>query len=147
MAGKSFRFPLQTVLTLREREAEAAAAALGEAARARRAQEEHLEATRARRAAAAVVPTGRLAPADLRRQAGFLTDLRLAEREAERDLGQLARREEEARRTLSEKRRPELALRTLRDAQHEAFRAAEESAERRLLDEQAVARYARRAAS
>jgi flagellar FliJ protein len=145
MAGKTFRFSLQRVLDLREREAEEAERALARAVRARREKEEVLAAARRRRAEACAPPaTGPLDPAALRRRAGFLDDLRRAEGEAARQLDRLRRQEAEARRALMARRRPEEALRVLRDNEATAHRRAQDEAELAFLDEQAVAGHTRK---
>lgn len=145
MPGKTFRFSLQKVLDLRQREAEEAERALGRAVRARREQEEHLAALRARRAATCdAAPGGALGPATLRRHAGYLDDLRRAELDAARRLDRLVREEEAARHALAARRQPEEALHTLRDQEATAHRRTQAEAELAFLDEQAVSGHVRK---
>ncbi len=139
MPGKTFRFSLQTVLDLRRRETEAAERALGRTVQARRSQEERLAAARRDRAdACAETPAGALDSAALRRRAGHLRDLRSSEAAAARRLDAVRQQEAEARRTLVARRRPEEALKVLRDQHVSAFERARSKAETAFLDEQAT---------
>ncbi|MEM1042271.1 MAG: flagellar export protein FliJ [Bacteroidota bacterium] len=145
MAGKTFRFSLQSVLDLRRREVEEAEHALGRAVQERREREEHLAATRRKRAEAhAAMPDGPIDPTVLRRRAGFLGDLRSAEAEAARRLDVVREQETEARCALTARRQPEEALRVLRDQEASAHRRAQAKAEADFLDEQASTRHRRR---
>lgn len=148
MAGRTFRFSLQNVLELRRREADSAELELSHAVRARRDQEAALEEVRRHRASAcdAAGASGRTPsdPASLRRSAGFLDDLRASEHEAGRRLERLLREEAEARRALVARRRPEEALRLLRDREADAHHRAIAEAEMAFLDEQAITGHARR---
>ena len=121
MAGKTFRFSLQKVLDLRARQAEEAERTLSRAVRARREQEERVAAIRARRRAAcddaSSAPAGAtLGPATLRRRAGHF----------------------------AARRRPEEALRVLRDQEARAHRMARDKAELEFLDEQATSAHVRK---
>ncbi|NNF59043.1 MAG: flagellar export protein FliJ [Rhodothermaceae bacterium] len=145
MAGKTFRFSLQSVLDLRRREAEEAEHALGRAVQERRAQEEQLAATRRHRAeACAETSDGPIDSTTLRRRAGFLEDLREAEAEAARRLDAVRRQEVVARRKLTARRKPEEALKVLREQEATAHRRTRAKAETAFLDEQAAAGHRRK---
>lgn len=145
MAGKTFRFSLQSVLDLRRREAEDAERALGRAVQERRAHEERLDAaSRSRAEACADAPEGPLDSTTLRRRAGFLSDLREAEAEAARLLDTVREQEATAHRTLLARRQPEEALKVLREQQASVHHRARAKAEAAFLDEQAAAGHRRK---
>lgn len=142
MAGKTFRFSLQSVLDLRRREAEEAEHALGRAMQERRAHEEQLASASQQRAeACAEAPEGPTDSTMLRRRADFLNDLRETEAEAARSLTAVREHESKARRTLTVLRQPEEALKVLRHQEATAHRRTQAKAEAAFLDEQSATRH------
>lgn len=145
MAGKTFRFSLDPVLSFRAHEAEKAEQALSKALAERRRHEAVLadaEALLPTLAGKAPAP-GTAGPDDFRRHAAAREQAFRAREQARRALSAAERREAQARTALAEARRPEEALRTLRDEEATAHRRAVAHAEAAFLDEQASAAYAR----
>ena len=147
MGGKKFRFPLQSVLTLRTYEAERARQTLGRAAHERHRQELHLEALQQRADAlrADARPAGRLDPLSLRRQAAFRRDAERACDAARRHLGVLEAREGDARDALRHRDTAEASIQTLHDRARAQHRHDQDAAELEFLDEQALMGFRRTA--
>lgn len=145
MAGKKFRFSLDHVLAVRSHAARQAEQALAAALHDRRDHEARLaqaEATLPALAERAPAP-GTAAPADFRRFAATQQEAFRARARARRALEAAHHREAEARTALTEARRPEEALHTLREQEADAHRRAAQSAELAFLDDQAAAAYCR----
>lgn len=146
MPGKKFQFSLQSVLTLREHDAERAHQRLARAIRRRREQEARLEHLRQRvRDMTARAPgEGTVAPMTLRAyEAHRMAAQRACEAARER-LETLRAKEAEARATWIAKRQDEEALQTLHDEEKAAFVKEREEAETAFLDEQAVLSFSRK---
>ena len=145
MAGKTFRFSLDQVLTVRAHESRQAEQALTQALLVRRDHEARLadaEATLPALAERAPQP-GAAGPADFRRHAAAREEAFRAREQARRALAAAEGREAQAREALTEARRPEEALRTLRDEEAAAHHRAAALAEAAFLDDQASAAYCR----
>jgi flagellar FliJ protein len=147
MSGKKFRFSLDSVLTVRRHAAAKAEQAVAAALQARRAEEARLaEAEERLTRLDAPAPGAALAPADFQRLAGHRHDAMQARAAVRRTLDAARRRESAAHRALTDARRPEEALTTLRDGEWDAFRLAALRAEDAAIDEFATAAHARRRA-
>jgi len=144
MAGKKFRFSLDSVLRLREHETRQAreelAAAMQEwQAQAQRVEEARLYLEDLLRA----MPTGSLDQRALRQFDLYRQAAQQAYADARARLDHLARREEEARAQLMERRSAEETLRHLYDQEAAQHRKDAELAETDFLDEQALTSYFR----
>lgn len=145
MSGKKFHFSLDSVLTVRRHQAAKAEQAVAAALQARQSEEARLAEAEARLARLdAPAPGGALAPADFQRLAAHRHEAMQARTGVRRTLDAAQRREASARRALTDARRPEEALTTLRDGEWDAFRLAALRAEDAVLDEFATGAHARR---
>lgn len=145
MSGKKFRFSLQQVLDLRQREADEARVALEAAVRATREQQERLLEARSAldELGASPAPSGRVDQHRLRRQASHNADALQRLRREERRLQELKRRETRMRSAWEKCQQAVEGMQTLYEeekAEHERRERAEEAA---FLDEQAVMRHGR----
>ena len=148
MADKSFRFPLERVLSVRRHEVEAARRCLTCRIQDRRRQEARLAEMRER--LAALEATSREEPvglAVLQQNYAFRQEAWHAVEAARRTLEDLQRLEEEARQELLAKRQAEEALQTLADQARTQHRRKQEAAAASFLDEQALASFRRDRAS
>lgn len=145
MSGNKFRFSLQSVLDLREYEAEKARFFLAQAVAERREQENTVE-----RAERRLEELNENAPhsdgADLRtlrQYDAFRQHARRLRNKARERLDECRQREEVARSNWVEKRQAEESLQTLHDDEKRAHDKKVLEAEMTFLDEQAVMRYCR----
>ena len=146
MSGKKFRFTLDSVLTVRRHQTAKAEQVVAAAITARRNEEERLAAAEQRLAALPGANAGDvLGPADFQRQAAHRQEAMQARAAVRRSLDMARRRETTAHTALTDARRPEEALSTLRENEWDAFRKEALRAEEATLDEFAVVRHARRA--
>lgn len=144
MAGKKFRFSLDSVLRLREHETQRAREELAVLMRERQEQEARVE--EARRALDDLVrtgPRGTIGPRALRQFDAFRGDAQQAYEAAQHRLHHLVEQEEEARVQLMERRSAEETLRHLHDEEAARHRKDQEAAETDFLDEQAISSYYR----
>lgn len=146
MPSKSFRFSLQSVADLREREAEQAEQQLAQAL-FRCAQQE--AAVREAETRLQEVVEGMNAACmrglqAVRQQEGFRRDARRAVQQAQRLLDSHRRQAEQARRVLQLRKTAQETLETLRTSEKDKHHAAHLSAEMAHLDEQALSIYLRR---
>jgi flagellar FliJ protein len=144
MAGKKFRFSLDSVLHLREHETQAAREELASVLRQKLEQEARVEEAHHHlddllRAA----PTGAVDQRSLRQFDAYRREAQQACAEAEARLRHLGQLEEEARVRLMEKRSAEEALRHLYEQEAAQHRKDEDLAETNFLDETALSSYYR----
>ena len=143
MAGKKFRFSLESVLKLRRHETERARQHLGRAVHERRQQEEHVRHMRHRLMTFAGV-VGLADPVSMQREAAFRQD---AQHRYDQACGQLAaRRQAEglAREELQKTHRAEESLQILCEQEEAHHKKAQQEAEDAFLDEQAISGYLRK---
>lgn len=141
MAGKPFRFPLQAVLDVRQREAETAERNLARAAARRREAERRL--ADAERALAEAVPPS--TPLAMRRYGVHRNALRDALDAARTTASQTRGAELAALKELHARQRPKEALLTLADSARSAHESEALAAEQNALDEHATTAYWRKA--
>ena len=144
MAGKKFRFSLESVLKLRRHETERARQYLGAAARERREQEEQVRHMQHRLVSLKGPTTGVLDPIALRRQAAFRQDAQHRVDQASAELAQRRQREGQARLVLQKKHRAEESLQILREKEEARHKKEQEDAEGAFLDEQAISGFSRK---
>ena len=147
MAGKKFRFSLESVLKLRRHETERARQHLGQASRARQDQEEHVRHMRHRLMAFGGVAAGVIDPVALRRQAAFRQDAQHRYEQARSELVRRQQHEGEARQVLHEKHRAEESLEILREKEETHHKKEQQDAEGAFLDEQAISGFFRKRTS
>ena len=148
MAGKKFRFSLESVLKLRKHETERARQHLGRAARARQEQEEHVRHMRHRLMTfSGAVTVGVVDPVALQRQVAFRRDAQHRYDQARTELSLRQQHEGEARRELRQKHSAEESLHVLREKEEALHKKAQQEAEDAFLDEQAVSGFFRKKAS
>ncbi len=148
MAGKKFRFSLESVLKLRKHETEHARQDLGRAARARQDQEEHVRHMRHRLMTfSGAVTVGVVDPVALQRQVAFRQDAQRQYDQARTELALRQQREGEARRELQQKHSAEESLQVLREKEEVLHKKAQQDAEDAFLDEQAISGFHRKKAS
>ena len=148
MAGKKFRFSLESVLKLRRHETERARRHLGSAARARQDQEEHVRHMRHRLMTFTGAATvGLVDSVALQRQGAFRQDAQHRYDQARTELAQRQQHEGQARRALREKHSAEESLQVLREKEQTLHKKAQQEAEDAFLDEQAIAGFFRKKAS
>ncbi|MEZ4702887.1 MAG: hypothetical protein R2834_21320 [Rhodothermales bacterium] len=150
MAGKKFRFSLSSVLQVRTHETERAKKALAAAIARRVAQEKkvddamqaldtlHRDAARSDRPVTA---------STLRQTDGLRLDAQRRLKTEQQRLKHCLREEQQARRELVDRRSAEEALETLRDIEKHRFVQAENYADNKLLEEQALDAFRRKNAS
>ena len=144
MAGKKFRFSLDSVLRLREHETRQAREELSAILHQKQAQEACVEEARHRLDELLhATPTGAVGQHRLRQFDAFRQAARQACSEAAARLAHLARLEEEARAQLMERRSAEETLRHLYEEEASRHRRDEDVAETSFLDEQALTSYYR----
>ena len=148
MAGKKFRFSLESVLKLRRHETERARQHLGWAARARQEQEEQVRHMRHRLMTFSGAATvGVVDTIALQRQVAFRQDAQHRYDQARTELALRQQHEGQARRTLREKHSAEESLQTLREKEEMLHKKAQQQAENAFLDEQAISGFFRKKAS
>ncbi len=147
MAGKKFRFSLQSVLRLRRHQTEQAVEALTRLQQERRKLEEDIEAARQKleqlHQELAACRTD-VDPAQLRRQEAYWLKARQRLSRLEQQLARLQQQEAEARALVLERRQAEESLERLRERQYARHLEAEAAAERAWIDEQATGAYVRK---
>ena len=144
MAGKKFRFSLDSVLKLRAHETEIAREAMGWAVRKR--QEQELEVQKARQRLQELAKKrlyGAIDSMALRHHDAFRRDAQKIIEEAKQELLQAIQNEENARQIVVKKRREEESLQKLYEKEEMAHRKEMETAENQFLDEQAITSYCR----
>ena len=146
MAGKKFRFSLESVLTLRRHETERARQHLGRAAHARQEQEAHVRHMRHRLMTFSGTTAGLVDPVALRRQGAFRQDAQHRYDQARSELRTRHQHEKEARRHLRTKHTAEEGLQVLREKEETVHKKAQQQAEDAFLDEQALAGFFRKQA-
>lgn len=144
MAGKKFRFSLESVLKLRRYETERARQHLGQAMLDRQQQEEQVRHTEERLmrligSAAAVVD-----PESLRRQAAFRSDARRRYDRACIELDDRREREGQACEDLRAKHSAKESLKILREQEAAHHKKEQDDAEGDFLDEQAITGFFRK---
>ena len=146
MPGKPFRFSLQSVSDLREREAEQAEQQLAQALQRCARQEAAVQSAEAHLAAvvAGMEAACRRGLHAVRQHEAFRRDARRAVQQAQRLLESHRRQVEQARRVLQLRKTAQETLVTLRDHEQVQHQAAHLSAEAAHLDEQALSIYLRR---
>ncbi len=144
MAGKKFRFSLESVLKLRRHETECARQDLGKATRACREQEDHVRHMQHRLMSFAGFAPGVMDPLALRRQAAFRKDAQRRVEQARQELAQRQQREGQARQELQQKHSAEEALQILREKEEAVHKKEQQDAEGAFLDEQAISGFSRK---
>lgn len=144
MAGKKFRFSLDSVLRLREHETRQVREEMAAILRERYEQEALVEQARQRLdALVRAMPTGALAQRTLRQYDLYRQEAQQAYAAARARLQHLDAREAETRAQLLEKRSAEETLRHLYEQEADQHRREEALAETSFLDEQAISSYYR----
>ncbi|MFQ5571125.1 MAG: flagellar FliJ family protein [Rhodothermales bacterium] len=144
MAGKKFRFSLESVLKLRKYETERARQSLGRATIARKNQEEQVDDLRQRLSNLPGVTPGKVDPLSLRRQAAFREDAERHYDQACEKLHSLSQREGKAREQLRSRHGAEESLHTLRRREKGQHKKEQDDAEGAFLDEQAISGFHRK---
>lgn len=143
---KKFRFSLDSVLKLRQHETELARLALSRAVHRRRKQEAIVQEARQERDA--VMQRGRqqttVSPLALQQRLHAHEAASQTLDEAQRVLRRLQLREKEARAELTSRHHVEASFQMLHDEEKQRYRLAQDEAEAKFLDDQAVSQYARR---
>ena len=148
MAGKKFRFSLESVLKVRRHETERARQHLGRAAHARQEQEEHVRHMRHRLMTfSGAASVGVVDSVALQRQVAFRQDAQHRYDQARTELVLRQQHEGEARRELQQKHSAEESLQVLREKEETLHKKAEQEAEDAFLDEQAISGFFRKKAS
>lgn len=146
MAGRSFRFSLDSVLRLRKHETDLARRRLERAVAARDeaerlvAEAENILSDRVMN----LIPPGSTGTTTMRRIATFREDARQKLEVARHQLAELIKMEEQARRLLIERQRDEEALDQLREAEKDEHDKTAQAAELAFIDEQALSGYIRK---
>ena len=144
MAGKKFRFSLDSVLRLREHETRQAREELAAILQQQQEQQARIEeAQRRLEAVLRTMPTGAVGQRALRQFDHYRQDARQVCDEAAARLQHLSRLEEEARAQLMQKRSAEETLRHLYEEEAAQHQRDEAAAEMSFLDEQALTSYFR----
>ena len=144
MAGKKFRFSLESVLKLRRYETERARQHLGRAALDCQEQEEQVQHTRQRLMRFTEAEMGVVDPESLRRQAAFRGDAQRHYDQAHAELGARRQREGQAREHLRAKHSAEESLQILREKEAAHHKKEQDDAEGDSLDEQAITGFVRK---
>ena len=144
MAGKKFRFSLESVLTLRRYETERARQHLGQAVRDRQQQEEQVRHARQRLRALTGSATGVVDPESLRRHAAFRSDAQRRCDQAHAELDARRQHEGQARQHLQTKHSAQEALHILREKEAARHKKEQDDAENTFLDEQAITGFSRK---
>ncbi len=144
MAGKKFRFSLESVLKLRRYETERARQHLGRAALDRQEQEERVQRRKQHLMRLVGAPPGAADPESLRRQAAFRSDAQRHYDQARDELDARRHREGQAREHLRTKHSAEESLQILREQEAAQHKKAQDHAEDAFLDEQAIAGFIRK---
>ncbi|MFB3131365.1 MAG: flagellar FliJ family protein [Rhodothermales bacterium] len=144
MAGKKFRFSLESVLKLRRYETERARQHLGRAALDRQQQQEQVRHRQQRLMRLDGSATGVVEPESLRRQAAFRSDAQRHYDQARDELDARRHREGQAREHLRTKHSGEESLQILREQEAAQHKKAQDHAEDAFLDEQAIAGFIRK---
>lgn len=146
MAGKKFRFSLESVLKLRKHETEQARQALGRTLGERKDREAHVRESQQRIAGLADrAPTkGVLSPTAFRRQAAFQQDALKAYEKACQELDSVRQKERAARQHLRVRHGDEESIRTLRQQEHDEHKKAAADADAAFLDDQAISSFFRK---
>ena len=142
MAGKKFRFSLESVLKLRSHETERARQHLGRAVLERQQQEEHVRHMRHRLMTFSGA-VGLADPLTLQREAAFRQDAQHRYDQARSQLAMRRRDEGQAREELQKKHQAEESLQILREKEEALHRKAQQEAEDAFLDEQAISGFLR----
>lgn len=146
MAGKKFRFSLESVLTLRRYETERAQQHLGQAVQERRKQEEQVHHMEERLTQLPGTAPGIVDPVVLRRQAAFREDALRRYEAACNELNDRVQREGIAREQLREKHGAQESLHILREKEEMVHKKEQADAEGAFLDDQAISGYLRKKA-
>ena len=144
MAGKKFRFSLESVLKLRRYETERARQRLGRTTLDRQQQEEQVQHTRQRLMRLGGAATGVVDPVSLRRQDAFRSDAQPHYEQACTELDARHVREGQARQHLQTKHSAEESLQILREKEAVHHKKEQEDIEGAFLDEQAIAGFSRK---
>ena len=144
MAGKKFRFSLESVLKLRRHETERARQHLGRTARERQEQEEHVRHMRHRLMACSGAVARVVEPIALQRQAAFRQDARQRYEKARTELATRKQHEGQARETLQKKHGAEESLQILCEKEEALHKKEQQDAEGAFLDEQAISGFSRK---
>ena len=144
MAGKKFRFSLESVFKLRRYETERARQHLGQAAHECRQQEEQVHHGQQRLMRLVGSATGVVEPELLRRQAAFQSDAQRHYDQACTELEARQQREGQAREHLRAKHSAEESLQILREKEAAHHKKEQDDAEGEFLDEQAIAGFFRK---
>ena len=144
MAGKKFRFSLESVLKLRRYETERARQRLGRTALERQEQEEQVQHTQQRLMRLVGAATGVVDPVSLRRQDAFRSDAQRHYDQACTELDARHLREGQARQHLQTKHGAEESLQILREKEAVHHKKEQDDAEGAFLDEQAIASFSRK---
>ena len=144
MAGKKFRFSLESVLTLRRYETERARQHLGQAAHDRQEQEEQVQRVKQRLMRLVGTVTSHVDPVSLRRKAAFRADAQRHYDQACSELDVRRQREGQAREYLLAKHGAEESLHVLREQEAVLHKKEQDAAEGAFLDEQAIAGFIRK---
>lgn len=146
---KRFKFPLDSVLKVRQHETEHARQVLIRATMERKKQEERLEALREqmRTLPQSMPGRGAVGPQALRQMDAYRQQAQRACEEAARQLEQLRQTEAQAQDVLLQKRRAEEALQLLFEQQRDAYYRDQDATEAAFLDEQALASFHRQNSS
>ena len=144
MAGKKFRFSLESVLKLRRHETDRARQHLGRAAHARQEQEERVRHMRHRLMTFTGTAVGLADPVSLQRQGAFRQDAQHRYDQARTELAARQQHEGQARRALQEKHSAEESLQILREKEERLHKKAQQQAEDAFLDEQAISGFSRK---
>ena len=145
MAGKKFRFSLETVLKLRRHETERARQHLGRTARERREQEEHVRHMQHRLMTFAGVAVARVVDSiSLQRKDAFRKDARQRYEKARTELATRKQYEGQARETLQKKHGAAESLQILCEKEEALHKKEQQDAEGAFLDEQAISGFSRK---
>ena len=144
MAGKKFRFSLESVLKLRRYETERARQHLGQAALDRQQQEEQVRHGQQRLIHLVGSAAGVVEPESLRRQAAFRSDAQRHYDQACTELEARQQREGQAREHLRTKHSAEESLQILREKEAVHHKKEQDDAEGDFLDEQAITGFLRK---
>ena len=144
MAGKKFRFSLESVLHLRQHETHLAQEELAAVRQQKRAQEERV--VQAHRHLAELLqqgPSGCVGQCAIRQYDAYRHAAQRSLEDERRELRRYQELEEEARAWLMEKRTDEESLRKLHEEEARRHRKSVAAAETAFLDEQALTTYHR----
>ena len=144
MAGKKFRFSLESVLKLRRYETERARQHLGKAVLDRQEQEAQVWHSQQRLLGLTASATGVVDPESLRRQAAFRSDAQRHYDQACNELDACRQHEGQAREHLRTKHSAEESLHILQEKEAAHHKKEQDDAEGDFLDEQAITGFFRK---